>query len=282
MAKRKKKTIEEYPYGICMVSVAPIRRKPDDRSEIVSQMLFGEQVEILQKKGKSWLAIKCMWDDYPGWIDPKQIIRLTKKDHKELSASGQYALEVQNAILSDNRSQSILMGSTLPGFDGISFSLFNRKFVYYGQVIDPQQTEVTCEIFLKIIKKYLYAPYLWGGRSPFGIDCSGYTQVVFKMCGYALPRDSSQQIEHGNIISFVEEAQLGDLAFFENKNGEIIHVGIVLEDQKIIHASGQVRIDKLDHFGIYNAEIRKYSHKLRVVKRILDLKPVKEEENITS
>ena len=261
-----------------MVSVAPIRRKPDDRSEIVSQMLFGEQVEIIQKKGKNWLAIKCIWDDYPGWIDPKQIIRLTEKDHKKLSENGQYALEVQNSILSDNRSQSILLGSTLPNFDGISFSLFGKKFVYYGQVIDPIQTVITTEIFIKIIKKYLYAPYLWGGRSPFGIDCSGYTQVVYKMCGYALPRDSAQQIEHGDTVAFVEEARLGDLAFFENKSGEIIHVGIVIDDQKIIHASGQVRIDKLDHFGIYNQEIRKYSHKLRVIKRILDLKQIKTEE----
>ncbi len=278
MAKRKKKTIEEYPYGICMVSVAPIRRKPDDRSEIVSQMLFGEQVEIIQKKGKNWLSIKCLWDDYPGWIDPKQIVRLTTKNHKALAANGQYALEVQNSILSDNRSQSILLGSTLPGFDGISFSLFGKKFVYYGQVIDPQQTVITTDIFIKIIKKFLYAPYLWGGRSPFGIDCSGYTQIVYKMCGYALPRDSNKQVDHGDTIAFIEEARLGDLAFFENKSGEIMHVGIVLDDQKIIHASGQVRIDKLDHFGIYNQEIRKYSHKLRVIKRILDLKQIKVEE----
>ncbi len=268
-----------------MVSVAPLRAKPDDRSEMVSQILFGEQVKILSKKGKNWLKVECLWDRYIAWIDPKQLLRLTEKDSQKLLVDVHYALETVQAVLSDQRSQSILLGSNLPAFDGISFKFPKRKFVYYGQVIGPQQTAISREIFIKIIRKFLYAPYLWGGRSPFGIDCSGYTQIVLKLCGVQIPRDASQQVNSGELVSFVEEARLGDLAFFENSEGKIIHVGIVLDDQLIIHASGQVRIDKLDHQGIYNLETKKYSHKLRVIKRILDL-PLPEtndeaEKNIT-
>ena len=110
---------------------------------------------------------------------------------------------------------------------------------------------------------------MWGGRSFFGIDCSGFTQIAFKLNGFKLPRDASQQALIGTPLSFVEEAQAGDLAFFDNEEGKIIHVGIILEDAKIIHASGKVRVDKLDHYGIFNVDSKRYSHHLRVIKRVL-------------
>ena len=117
---------------------------------------------------------------------------------------------------------------------------------------------------------YLNAPYLWGGKTPFGIDCSGFTQMVYKLNGFALPRDAYQQAEIGETLSFVEEAEPGDLAFFDDDEGNIIHVGMVLEQGTIIHASGKVRIDALDHQGIYNKELKNYSHKLRLIKKIID------------
>ena len=101
-----------------------------------------------------------------------------------------------------------------------------------------------------------------------GMDCSGFSQVVHRIVGNDLPRDASQQVELGDTISFVEEAQAGDLAFFDNEEGNITHVGICLGGGDIIHASGSVRIDKLDHIGIFNADKGTYSHKLRVIKRI--------------
>ena len=116
--------------------------------------------------------------------------------------------------------------------------------------------------------RYLNAPYLWGGRSPFGIDCSGFTQLVFKFAGIKLQRDAYQQGGQGSIINFIEEVQPGDLAFFSNDEGAIIHVGIMLKDNRIIHSSGKVRIDKIDHFGIYNAETKKHSHLLKLIKRM--------------
>ena len=119
-------------------------------------------------------------------------------------------------------------------------------------------------------KEFLNAPYLWGGKSFFGVDCSGFTQLVYKVNNVKLPRDAYQQAEVGEALSFVEESQPGDLAFFENAEGRIIHVGIMLDDQKIIHASGKVRIDTLDSTGIFNQEMNKHTHKLRFVKSILN------------
>ena len=116
---------------------------------------------------------------------------------------------------------------------------------------------------------YLNAPYLWGGKSPFGIDCSGFTQMVYKLNGYSLLRDASQQATQGVPLSFIEESEAGDLAFFDNEEGKIIHVGLIMDDNYIIHASGKVRIDRLDHLGIYNAELNKHTHKLRVIKKII-------------
>ncbi|RYG37708.1 MAG: NlpC/P60 family protein, partial [Chitinophagaceae bacterium] len=116
---------------------------------------------------------------------------------------------------------------------------------------------------------YLNSPYLWGGKTPFGIDCSGLTQMVYKLNGYALPRDASQQALVGEPLSFIEESESGDLAFFDNDEGRIIHVGLIMEDNYIIHASGRVRIDRLDHLGIYNAEVNRHTHKLRVIKKFI-------------
>ena len=114
----------------------------------------------------------------------------------------------------------------------------------------------------------LNAPYVWGGRSPLGIDCSGLTQIVYRLQGIDLPRDAYQQAKVGTTLSFIEESEVGDLAFFDDKEGKVIHVGIILEDNHIIHASGKVRIDRIDQQGIFNSEIGKHTHKLRLIKSI--------------
>ncbi len=267
MAK-KKTTNKDFLQAICIVSNAPIRRKPDDRSEIISQILYGETCLIEGKKGKNWIKIKCSWDNYVGWMDPKQLERIALSEYLKFQENNAYCLEIAQAVTHNEHSFNVLLGSNLPSFDGMSFKVGTNKYVYTGQVFNPQNSVISPEILIKICKKYLHAPYLWGGRSPFGIDCSGLTQQIFKMLGISLPRDSQDQALLGEVVNFIEEVQLGDLAFFENKEGQIHHVGIIMEDKRILHASGAVRIDHIDHYGIYRHSRRKYTHKLRIIRRL--------------
>jgi len=255
-------------YGICPLSVVPIRSSASDRSEMVSQLLFGETVEFLQKKG-SWAKIRCMWDNYIGWADVQQIKPLPLADILRYQKNYAYSLELIQGAMAEGHYLPITIGATLPEFDGLNFRLNGSTFTFSGQAITPDAKDQTADLILKIARRYLYAPYLWGGRSPLGIDCSGFSQIVYKLVGIPLPRDASDQVNVGESVDFIEQTQPADLAFFENKKGKISHVGILMPDNQIIHASGQVRIDKIDHFGIFNETTQKYTHKLRVIKRHL-------------
>lgn len=257
------------PFGICSVSVSAIRRRPSDKEEIVSQLLFGECVEILERK-LNWLKIRCSYDDYIGWIDRKQIINISEDEYKQWSNTETYSLELVHSINNNRNIVPILLGSSLPEFDGLHFKMPNSKYIFNGKVTSNNiQSIEKIDMVKRIAKMYLHAPYLWGGRSVFGIDCSGFTQMVFKLISIKLPRDAYQQVGHGDLIDFVPQIQVGDLVFFHNKDNRVHHVGIALGNDSIIHASGKVRIDKLDHHGIYNVEIKKYTHKLKVIKRLL-------------
>ncbi len=255
-------------FGICQLSIVPIRSKPADVAEIVSQLLFGETYKVLEARRK-WTKIMCSHDGYIGWIDAKQTHKIDKNTHESLQKNCAYALDLVDNAVTPTYFTPILMGSTLPNYDGLNFKINAIKYTYQGQIINPSEVKITTDLLFKIARRYLYAPYLWGGRSPFGIDCSGFTQTIFKMIGLSLKRDASQQVLQGELVDFYEEALPGDLAFFENIKGKIVHVGLILPENKIIHASGQVRIDSFDKKGIYNHDISRYTHHLRIIKRFL-------------
>ena len=248
----------------------PVRLKPEDSAEMTTQLLFGETVTFVDRKNKSWIKIRCDYDQYEGWIDPKQVIPIDVNEKNILTQSIGLCLDIASSCSGGDKSFPILLGSSLPGFDGMSFDMPDGKYLYNGQAIMSEDRKPTVELLSKIAKKYINAPYLWGGRSPFGIDCSGFTQVAFKLMGIPLPRDAYQQAGIGELIDFVELSKEGDLAFFVNREDRIHHVGIMLADGYIIHASGRVRIDRLDHEGIYNLETKKYTHKLKYLRRIIN------------
>ncbi len=260
-------------FAICPLSSIPVRANPSDSAEMTTQILFGEVVEIIRTVDRldalnnGWLYIRCTWDNYNGWVTKKQLQIVDKQYNIDFEKS--YCFDLTNAVMSSDHSLPITIGASLPHFDGISFSLDTAKYTFSGQAIFPNQLVANSSLLLKIARRYLYAPYLWGGRSPFGIDCSGFTQVCFAMIGHTLPRDAYQQAEIGENVDFLEQAQAGDLAYFQNSSGRIIHVGILMGDGLIIHASGHVRIDKIDHYGIYNVQTNRYSHVMRLVKRLL-------------
>jgi gamma-D-glutamyl-L-lysine dipeptidyl-peptidase len=269
-------------YAICPLSVIPIRLQANEKSEMVTQLLFGEVVEIIKLSPRvaslasGWVQVRCLWDDYVGWVNEKQLLILSEATTETKLTEQAFAMcyEHCHAAMAEDYSIPITLGATLPLFDGIQLKLADRKFTFSGQAINPQQIIPTADFLLKIARKYLFAPYLWGGKSPFGIDCSGLVQMCYKMLNIRMPRDAYQQVEVGRVVDFVQQAQPGDLAFFDNAAGNIIHVGIVMANSMIIHASGRVRIDHLDHYGIFNEELKKYSHKLRIVKRILPDAPL--------
>jgi len=235
--------------GICNVSIAPIRAENSDRSEMVTQMLFGESADILEVKN-NFTKIKMHYDGYEGWMDTKQIKHVTD----EHLTNRKVTLITENfaSIMTNDGRTLLSMGSE----------------VEYAAVASRRSHNLRESIALTA-KEFLNVPYLPGGKSSFAVDCSGFVQLVFKIHNIKLPRDTYQQAEVGEVLSFVEESQSGDLAFFENSEGKIIHVGIMLENQKIIHASGKVRIDTLDSSGIFNKEMNKHTHKLRVIKSVL-------------
>ena len=253
-------------HGIASLSIIPIRKEPSHKSEMVSQLLFGETFTVLNEQN-NWLKVECLYDNYQGWIDAAQYTPLVEKDFAALAnGEGGLALDLSGSATSSTHAVAIVAGSSLPFFDGLNLKLGKEKFIYNGQAIAEEGKNT--QLLERIAVRYLNAPYLWGGRSPFGIDCSGFTQMAFKFLGVALKRDAFQQAEQGAVVNFIEEALPGDLAFFHNEEGKIIHVGIILKDKKIIHSSGCVRIDSIDHFGIHNAAQKKYTHRLKIIKRV--------------
>ena len=232
--------------SLCTVSVAPIRAENSHQSEMTTQLLYGESCEILETIG-SFAKIKIDFDDYEGWVDLKQIAPISDEDF------AQRKTEIVNRLFGV---YDLMDGSTL-------LSIGSELHSETGNLLAKEISSVASTAL-----QFLNVPYLWSGRSFFGIDCSGFSQLVYKVHGIRLPREAHQQAELGTVLDFLEEAVPGDLAFFENKEGKISHVGIMLEDQKIIHAFGKVRIDVLDSSGIFNKELNQHTHQLRFLKRI--------------
>lgn len=256
-------------YGICHLSVIPCRLEPSDKSEQVSQLLFGETFKVYEKK-KSWYRIKMSYDDYECWVDQHQFRFILEKEFNSLKDNAPPLVADLVGLLrnkSDNSIMTVLCGSNLPHFENNVVKFADEEWIYEGETIDIQAPYAKHKLVENAFLM-LNAPYQWGGRSTFGIDCSGFIQLLYKLNGVRLPRDASQQAKLGNTLSFIEEAEEGDLAFFDNEEGRITHVGMILKNNRIIHASGKVRIDRIDHQGIYNNELNDYSHRLRLITKI--------------
>lgn len=260
-------------YGISNLSIIPVRSEPRERSEMCTQILFGEHYTILEESNK-WCQVKLTFDNYEGWIDRNMVNEIDEENFLRLTNSPAFVTtDVFNIVqpVGGYSNFLIVAGSSLPDFDPISktFRIGNVNYTIQGNCISSSQKEVR-EIIIENALKYFNSPYLWGGRSPFGVDCSGFSQILYKMAGISIPRDASQQSMIGDNLSFVEEAKPGDLAFFDNEDGSIVHVGIIWEKNKIIHSSGKVRIDNVDHSGIFNIDSGRYTHQMRLMRRIIN------------
>ena len=256
-------------YGINLNSVIPLRAKPDDRSEMVSQLLLGERF-ICEETQEGFCKISNEMDNYSGWVDEKMITSISHDEYLNLIHQPTYYVVMPLVEAFDLTGKCVIRipgGSRLPNCDSIGrFGMHDRKFQVHRDFILPE-SEISREGLLLTTVGFVNSPYMWGGKTVMGIDCSGFTQIVFGLHGVKLPRDSKDQAMVGESVS-LDNIKPGDLVFFENKIGDVIHVGIYFEKQRIIHASGRVKIDSLDAQGIYSEEYQRYTHKLHSIRRV--------------
>ena len=252
-------------FGISILSVVPIRAQASNQSEMTTQLIFGEHYKILESQ-KKWSKIQIAHDKYVGWISNNQIYRINQEEYEKLEKEIPTLTTDILDIIEGETHQPIVIGSVLPTYKSDHALINNKMFKFLGKKTQgfSQKKHLINNAMI-----FLNAPYLWGGRTPFGIDCSGFTQIIYRLQGINIPRDAYKQAEIGTTLSFIDESEEGDLAFFDNDEGKIIHVGIIMKKNYIIHASGKVRIDKIDQEGIFNIGKKKHTHKLRIIKSIV-------------
>ena len=237
--------------------VLPLRSEARHSSEMVDQLLFGDTYELLSLR-EEWCEVSVCGYSYRGWISRKQHTPLTEGERASVE---RWPLIVRKPVASVTlcgRETLIPMGSRLPEAD----------VAVCGIAIHHDLSGASLQTPIEVALQLYGAPYLWGGKSCMGIDCSGLSQLAYRLCGIMLPRDASQQALVGSAVgNDIPEAN--DLLFFHNEAGRVVHVGIYMGGGKIIHASGRVRIDPVDAVGIVNTDTGQYSHRLHSIRRIV-------------
>ena len=248
-------------YGICQLSIIPLRSSPDEHSELVTQLLFGEHFKILESR-KNWSRVKTILDKCEGWIMNSQLAFLPEEEFVTLQQTKErrYVADLVSFVEdAQGLLTPILLGSSMPTTASLAVK-------YEGALVHQIQPKAK---LIKTALLYLNCPELSGGKTPFGIDAPGFSQMVYKINGYTLLRTAENQSTQGLALSFVEESEAGDLAFFDDANGAINHVGLIMDNNYVIHVHGKVRIDRIDHTGIFNNDLRTYTHNLRVIKKMI-------------
>lgn len=252
-------------YAICCIPAGPMRLEPSHRSEMVSQQLFGERCIILERGRDHWIKIQSRYEGYEGWCQDGHVAPITKPQY--LSENSELMDGWSNEVDYNGEKMIVPMGSSLATVENGEAAWQKNKVRFNGKRFDKGFYADNEAIIREVAFRFLNTSYLWGGKSIFGVDCSGFAQTVYKFLQVTLPRDAWQQATVGEVVGFLQEARCGDLAFFDNAEGKITHVGIMLNDHEIIHSSVKVRIDKIDTQGIINQDTFERTHQLRIIKR---------------
>jgi len=252
-------------YAVINVGAAPVRRKPAHQQEMVNQLLFGETVKVLKSKGELWVKVRSLHDEYEGWMTNTMLMPVTKVVAN--TKSNFATTEILSNVLVGEQRINVPVGSSLPFFENGKGKLGELEYSFGGQYFKRDDQQPNGELIKQLTMQWLNAPYMWGARTPLGVDCSGFVQVIFKLMGIDMPRDAWQQAQEGKPVKKLSDVQTGDLAFFDNKES-IVHVGILLNEEQLIHSSGKVRIDKIDKKSVINSETGKRGWGLRAIRRL--------------
>jgi gamma-D-glutamyl-L-lysine dipeptidyl-peptidase len=250
-------------HAICCVPLSALRKAPAHEAEMTSQLLFGETVHIIEAVANLWYLVKATHDGYAGWCQQSHLVQT------DLPATAATLLTAgwRNTLLYNGIPMQVPYGSSLTGFENGKANWDGVLLGFSGATWDVAMAIKDAGTIAALAHTFINTAYLWGGRSVFGVDCSGFTQTVFRFLGITLPRDAHQQALAGTTVDFLQQVRCGDLAFFDDATGRIIHVGLLLNDGEIIHAAGKVRIDKMDNAGIVHAQTGEHTHRLRIIKR---------------
>jgi hypothetical protein len=257
--------------GIAIQSVTPMRAAPSEKSEMVSQLLWGETFRV-EEQTDGWLHISADLDRYSGWVNPLMVAMVDdEKWEREVGVPYLVASTPLCYAVNEKTKERVLIpqGSLLYRYNEVTQTFMLLNDTYKLEQTPEKLPEGKRNTIVAAARQLTNAPYLWGGRTALGIDCSGLTQLVYRTAGIIIPRDAHQQAEKGETVNFLNSAQPGDLAFFDNEEGKITHVGLLLGENKVLHASGWVHVDSIDSEGIFNKACNRYTHRLRVIKQLV-------------
>ncbi|PHI21769.1 hypothetical protein CEQ90_00335 [Lewinellaceae bacterium SD302] len=255
-------------YAIGRFTAVALRAKAKENAELLSQILLGEPLRVISY-GKTWSRVQCAEDGFEGYVRSNQIAFVDELTFLQQKNNPAFALDLFSPILGDRNGIQVTLGSRLPDFDGMHLSLGGGRYTYSGQAVMSRDIRTEGELMLKLARRMLFVPHLTGGRTPTGIDAAALIQLVARIVNIQLPRTAEAQVNCGRSVDFIVQCQAADLAFFDDSKGNINHVGLLLPDSRIIHVDDRVRIDAIDHYGIFNYDLGKYTHRLRIVKRLL-------------
>lgn len=255
-------------YAIGRYTAAAIREKGRPAATMTSQLLLGEPVRVVEH-GKSFCQVRCSDDDFEGYVRTDQLLPVDERTFRLQRDKPAFALDLYSTILGEKMGLPVTFGARLPEFDGMRLLLGDQRYSYSGQAALAEDLRTEAELLIRFARRWLFVPQLTGGRTPTGVDSAAFIQLVTRLINVKLPRTAEAMSHHGRMVDFVVQAQPADLAFFDNRKGQIDHVGLLLPNSRILHVHDRVRIDAVDHYGIFSAEARKYTHRLRIVKRLL-------------
>ncbi len=256
-----------HTYALGRFTAAAIRPQAKPRAELASQLLLGEPVTVLEP-GKQFSRVRCCDDDFEGYVRSDQLLEVDESTFRRQRDNPAFALELYSSLMGERHGLPVTFGARLPEYDGMRLRHGRRPFTYSGQAAMSEDLRSEPDLLLRFARRWLYTPELTGGRTPTGVDAAALIQLVARLVNVKLPRTAEAMSHHGRMIDFVVQAQPADLAFFDDRRGQINHVGLLLPDSRILHVHDRVRVDAIDHYGIFNYDLGSYTHRLRIVKRL--------------